>query len=77
MQACSEMIPGGMMTVFYGPDHKLKFACEVAKKWCEKKGVINPDCRIANYLFPGCKVIAGNREVSSFIQLVFLKKGIN
>jgi [acyl-carrier-protein] S-malonyltransferase len=68
MQRASEENPGGMMTVMYGPDSKLGDACIKATEWCLEKGVENPDCRIANFLYPHCKVIAGSLEALKFIE---------
>lgn len=63
MQIASDLQSSGMMTVFFGPDSKLNFACLVAKRYCIENGIEEADCRVANYLFPHCKVIAGNEEV--------------
>jgi len=70
MQYASEMVPSGMMTVFFNADARINFACHAAKEWCIRKG-IPPEhavCSIANYLFPHCKVIAGHEEAISFLQ---------
>lgn len=64
MQIASEMEPSGMMTVLYGPDSNLNEACKKAKEWATQLGVENPECAVANYLFPDCKVIAGHKPVS-------------
>lgn len=64
MQLASELTPSGMMTVMYGPDSRLGFACSVAKEFCQHKDLPDVDCRIASYLYPHCKVIAGNEEAS-------------
>lgn len=69
MQIASEANPGGMMTVLYGPDSDLSGACIKAKEWCLEKGVENPECCIANYLFPHCKVVAGSMEALNFIEI--------
>jgi [acyl-carrier-protein] S-malonyltransferase len=63
MQFASEIAPGGMMTVFYGPDSKLNYACLQAKEWCLQRGIEDPECAVASYLYPHCKVIAGHLEV--------------
>ncbi|XP_075229051.1 malonyl-CoA-acyl carrier protein transacylase beg [Lycorma delicatula] len=68
MQLASEMNPGGMMTVLYGPDSKLSEACRLAKEWAMQMGVEKPECTIANYLFPDCKVIAGHNEALNYIE---------
>lgn len=65
MQLASEIYPSGMMTVLYNPDSNLNYACLRAKEWCIERGIENPECRIANFLFPHCKVIAGHTEVSN------------
>ena len=65
MQRASEEVPSGMMSVFLDHRSKVNFACHAAKLYCTKKlGMEDPVCSIANYLFPECKVIAGNVEVS-------------
>ncbi|GAB6030413.1 hypothetical protein CHUAL_007290 [Chamberlinius hualienensis] len=68
MQAASEMEAGGMMSVFYGADARIGFACNAAVEWCERRGLEDPQCIVANHLFSGCKVIAGNNEALEFIQ---------
>ncbi|KAK3866605.1 hypothetical protein Pcinc_027871 [Petrolisthes cinctipes] len=68
MQLASELTPSGMMTVMYGPDSRLGFACSVAKEFCQHKGLPDVDCSIASYLYPHCKVIAGNDEALTFIE---------
>ncbi|MPC22586.1 Malonyl-CoA-acyl carrier protein transacylase, mitochondrial [Portunus trituberculatus] len=52
MQLASELVPSGMMTVMYGADSRLGFACSVAKEFCQHKELPLVDCRIANYLYP-------------------------
>ena len=65
MEYASEMAPSGMMTVFFGADHKIGLACEAARKWVEENHNIGkPVCQIANFLYSGAKVIAGHNEVS-------------
>lgn len=68
MQMASNMYKGGMATVLYGPDSKLSYAVKAAKEWCIEKGVENPDCLVANYLYPHCKVVAGSEEALRFIE---------
>lgn len=71
MQLASEMTPSGMMTVFFGPNSKLNTACAEARKHCEALGLENVECKVANFLYPECKVIAGNKEVTIPIYLFF------
>lgn len=68
MQIASNENPSGMATVIYGPDSQLGKACIEAKEWCLEKGVENPECTIASYLFPHCKVVAGSLEALNFIE---------
>ncbi|XP_055357628.1 probable malonyl-CoA-acyl carrier protein transacylase, mitochondrial [Paramacrobiotus metropolitanus] len=69
MQAASELVHGGMMTVQITHKSILGQAMEVAKKWCKEKKKINkPICGVANYLHPDLKVLAGNAEALDFIE---------
>lgn len=68
MQAASDETASGMATVIYGADSDLGLACVKAKDWCIERGVENPECRVANYLFPTCKVVAGNLEALNFLE---------
>lgn len=66
MQISSEQNKGGMATVLYRPDSKLNQAMVKAKEWALNKGDPNPECCIANYLYPHCKVVAGSEEVRKY-----------
>lgn len=68
MQAASDETKGGMATILFGPDAQLKYALKRAKEWCVERGVENPECQIANYLFPDCKVISGNEEALQYLE---------
>lgn len=68
MQLASEQAPSGMATILFGPDTDLKGACSKAVDWCISKGIENPECRVANYLYPHCKVVAGNVEALHFLE---------
>ena len=64
MQAASESVSSGMLSVFLAHNSDLKGAMALAKEYCETRHNINePVCRIANYMFPECKVLAGHSEV--------------
>lgn len=69
MQAASDKYKGGMATILYKSDKnsQLSLACEKAREWCLDAGVENPDCVIANHLFPQCKVISGSEEALRYI----------
>lgn len=64
MQAASELVPGGMVTTFYGHKCRLGLCCDTAKEFCISRGVVVPECRVASYLGPSCKVVGGSEEVS-------------
>lgn len=70
MQKASESVPSGMMSVFLSKDSKLNMALLGARKWCaEQLKMPDPiECKIANYLYHGCKVIGGNKEALDFIE---------
>lgn len=71
MQLASDKYKGGMATILYKSDRtsQLNLACEKAKEWCLDAGVENPECVIANHLFPQCKVISGSEEALRYISL--------
>lgn len=68
MQFASDECAGGMATVLYGPDSELGVACKRAQEWCLDKGIENPECKIVNYLYPHCKVVAGHAEALRFLE---------
>ncbi|KAK0047868.1 malonyl-CoA-acyl carrier protein transacylase mitochondrial [Biomphalaria pfeifferi] len=68
MQKASEMVASGMLSVFLAHDSNLSLAIKTAKDYCqERRGIENPVCVVANYLFPECKVIAGHEEAIEFL----------
>lgn len=73
--ACIEN-KSGMATVLLNPDARIGEACKEAVNWCIQKGVEKPECKIANYLYPGCKVIAGNEEALKYLEANLKKFGI-
>ncbi|RZF37078.1 hypothetical protein LSTR_LSTR014284 [Laodelphax striatellus] len=68
MQLASEMTEGGMLTVLYSPKTRLVDVCKNAREWAQNSGVERPECSIANYLFPDCKVIAGHVKALEYIE---------
>jgi [acyl-carrier-protein] S-malonyltransferase len=68
MQLAGDDNRGGMATVLYGPDSELGLACKRAKEWGLEKGEANPECLVANYLYPHCKVVAGSYEALKFLE---------
>lgn len=71
MQKASDKNKGGMATILYKSDKssQLSLACEKARAWALDAGAENPDCAIANHLFPQCKVISGNDEALRYIRM--------
>lgn len=68
MQAACDKVKSGMSMVIFGPDSEIQEACNQAKQWCLEKGIEAPICIIANYLYPHCKVIAGNIEALDYLE---------
>ncbi|BFF99294.1 probable malonyl-CoA-acyl carrier protein transacylase mitochondrial [Drosophila madeirensis] len=68
MQAACDRAAGGMALTLYGPDTNLGEACAKAQQWSLDRGVESPYCGIANYMYPHCKVIAGNVEALEFLE---------
>ncbi|BET00455.1 Malonyl CoA-acyl carrier protein transacylase [Nesidiocoris tenuis] len=68
MQAAAELNKGAMVTVLYGPESKINFACKSAKEHALSLGVQDAWCGIANYLFPHCKIVAGSEEAIKFLE---------
>lgn len=68
MQLAADAEDSGMMTVLYGPDSELTKAMSSAKEWCKEQGIENPECCVATYLFPHCKVVAGHSEALRYIE---------
>ncbi|CAF0981576.1 unnamed protein product [Adineta ricciae] len=68
MQAASNEVNSGMMTVFIGRETKLALAMEAAREWCNKYMKIDVPCiTIANHMYAECKVLAGHKEALQFI----------
>lgn len=70
MQKCSEQVPSGLMTVFYGAGGRPEFACRMAAEFVARKGTPDHEavCSVANNLFPHCLVIGGHEEALQFIE---------
>ena len=69
MQAASQLEESGMITVFFGADHELSFACEVAQEFVRRQHDIeNPVCQVANHLYCGAKVLGGHTLALKFIE---------
>ncbi|XP_054731762.1 probable malonyl-CoA-acyl carrier protein transacylase, mitochondrial [Anastrepha obliqua] len=69
MQAACDAVPSGMALVLYGPDTSIGTVCAKAQQWCLERGVESPYCGVANYMYPHCKVIAGNLDALKYIEV--------
>ncbi|XP_059361295.1 malonyl-CoA-acyl carrier protein transacylase, mitochondrial [Carassius carassius] len=68
MQKASDLVSSGMLSVIGRPQAKYKYACVQAREHCLSRGIQEPVCAIANYLFPDGRVIAGHKEALDFLQ---------
>lgn len=68
MQNASNMKPQGMLSIRCSPKSEVYKACSDAKEWATKLGIENPVCRVAIYLYPEAKVLAGNMEALQYIE---------
>ncbi|XP_072001447.1 malonyl-CoA-acyl carrier protein transacylase, mitochondrial [Engystomops pustulosus] len=68
MQEASDAVPSGMLSVVGTPKTKYSRACTEAEEYCRTLGIANPVCRVANFLFPNGRVIAGHMEAIEFLQ---------
>ncbi|XP_053203223.1 malonyl-CoA-acyl carrier protein transacylase, mitochondrial-like isoform X2 [Panonychus citri] len=78
MQEAAERVPGGLITIKFGPDARISFACRAAVEWCLARGIDEDHavCSVSNHLFPHCKVIGGHEEALRFIELNASEFGI-
>ncbi|KER32799.1 hypothetical protein X801_08688 [Opisthorchis viverrini] len=69
MQKACDRIKGAMTSVFLSHDSQLKLAISAALEHCKTHYKLeNPECRIANYLYSDCKVVAGHLQAIEFIE---------
>lgn len=76
MRAASAGRPGGMLTVWLAADARLSAAMHRAREHATERGLEGPVCQVANYLYPGCKVLAGDEEALRFIEKYGAEWGI-
>ncbi|XP_012273842.1 probable malonyl-CoA-acyl carrier protein transacylase, mitochondrial isoform X2 [Orussus abietinus] len=69
MQNAAARIPQGMMSVICSSNANISDICKKAQSWALDSGANNPLCRIAIYLYPQGKILAGNKEALDFIKL--------
>ncbi|XP_046977943.1 probable malonyl-CoA-acyl carrier protein transacylase, mitochondrial isoform X2 [Vanessa cardui] len=63
MEAAARERSGGMLTVWLTPDATLARLLAAARQHAVSSDLPDPVCQIANYLFPGCKVLAGDEAM--------------
>jgi len=67
MQSASELLPGGMATIMYGANSRVALCCDTAREYCKQRGVVGAECRVAAFLGPNTKVVAGSEEALQFL----------
>ncbi|KAJ2940783.1 hypothetical protein O0L34_g14897 [Tuta absoluta] len=68
MAATAAQRAGGMLTVWLTPAAELPHALLRAREHAASKGIQQPVCQIAIYLYPGCKVVAGDEEALTWLE---------
>ncbi|XP_013176771.1 PREDICTED: uncharacterized protein LOC106124542 isoform X1 [Papilio xuthus] len=68
MQAAAAARAGGMLTVWLAADARLGEALARARDHAAERGVHRPVCAVANYLYPGCKVVAGDEAALAWLE---------
>ncbi|CAK1544332.1 unnamed protein product [Leptosia nina] len=68
MQAAAKARPGGMLTVWLAPEAKVPALLRAARDQATSPHLPNPVCEVANYLYPGCKVLAGDEEALKWVE---------
>nr|XP_049692349.1 probable malonyl-CoA-acyl carrier protein transacylase, mitochondrial [Helicoverpa armigera] len=68
MLAAAAERPGGMLTLWLGADAQLGLALLRAREHAAESGVAQPVCQVANYLYPGCKVVAGDEPALRWLE---------
>lgn len=73
IQAVDTLYKSAMAQISFGADSKVIEACKKAKEWCIRNGVEHPECRIASYLYPRFKTLAGSEEAIEFLEKNYRK----
>ncbi|CAH2049784.1 unnamed protein product, partial [Iphiclides podalirius] len=68
MRAAAAERAGGMLTLWLRPDARLADALRRARQHALERGVAAPVCAVANYLQPGCKVVAGDEAALRWLE---------
>ncbi|XP_065316436.1 malonyl-CoA-acyl carrier protein transacylase, mitochondrial-like isoform X1 [Gordionus sp. m RMFG-2023] len=69
IEKLSSKVLSGMLTVMLSAKSNLNQAIIESKEHCLGKGIENPICTIANYLFPQCKILSGHNEALRYIEI--------
>ncbi|XP_038207824.1 probable malonyl-CoA-acyl carrier protein transacylase, mitochondrial [Zerene cesonia] len=65
MEAAARERAGGMLTVWLAPDARLGALLHAARDHAARPDAV---CQVANYLYPGCKVLAGDEEALRYVE---------
>lgn len=57
---------GAMLCVWLSPDARLNDALVAARDAARTAALPDPVCQVATYLYPNCKVIAGDEQVHNY-----------
>ncbi|XP_060808128.1 probable malonyl-CoA-acyl carrier protein transacylase, mitochondrial [Amyelois transitella] len=60
---------GGMLTLWLAADARLAPALAAARDHARRRGQPEPVAQVANYLYPNCKVVAGDEEALKWLEL--------
>lgn len=72
MQMAYDRHDAGTAIVKCAPASDLKLACQKAKEYCKNvKGIDEPECALAGYLYPSHKLVSGHNEA-----LLYLKENV-
>lgn len=68
MQQACDLNKQAMISVFIKAGTNLKKICEPSIKYAESLGVTDPVCRVAIYVCPQTRIIAGHEEAIDYIE---------
>ncbi|XP_022119265.2 probable malonyl-CoA-acyl carrier protein transacylase, mitochondrial [Pieris rapae] len=68
MAAAARERAGGMLTLWLAPDARLPALLRSARDQAVSPALPDPVCQVANYLYPGCKVIAGDEQALRWVE---------
>ncbi|CAG9796987.1 unnamed protein product [Diatraea saccharalis] len=59
---------GGMLALWLAADARLAPLLRDARAHAAERAVAAPVCQVANYMYPGCKVVAGDLEALEYVE---------